>query len=100
MTYRVIYTNRVQQDIQQQIEYLRSEKTSPQTIELWFSRLFDAFDGLYEFPKRYPVDAALTERYGFEVRKIVFNHYLIHYRVITETRRVHLLSFQHGSRRR
>lgn len=100
MKYRVLYTQRILADIKEQVAYLQNEQVAPRTIDRWFSELFDAIDGLYEWPLRCPVDDAKSARFGFEVRKMNFGDYLIHYRVDPEARVVHVMSFQHGSRRR
>jgi plasmid stabilization system protein ParE len=100
MTYRVIYTQRLLSDIRQQLEYLRRERVEQPTIDRWFSTLFDAVDGLSEWPERCPVVAAKSQRFGFEVRKLNFEDFLLHYRVNPEARTVYVLSFQRGSRQR
>jgi len=98
MSYKVFYTDTMIEQIQDQIQHLRKERVSGATIDGWFARLFDAVDSLYEWPLRHPVAEAESASRGFEIRKLNFENYLIHYRVNESTKVVEVLSFRHAAR--
>ena len=56
MTYRVLYTANVRAEISAQVDYLRDKAVAEQTLDRWFTELFDTIDTLYEMPKRHSVD--------------------------------------------
>lgn len=99
MSYQVVYTRTVIRQIEEQVQYLQNQKVSTTTIDAWFSRLFEAIDGLYEWPLRYPIAEAQSNARGFEIRKMNFDDYLIHYRVDATKQMVEVLSFFHGAQR-
>lgn len=100
MSYRVLYTATVTAEIGAQIDYLRGQHVAENVISDWFTALFDAIDDLYEMPRRCPVDRLESQRHGFEVRKLIFRHYIVLYRLDEDRRVVEVLSFMHGARRR
>lgn len=100
MTYKVIYSDNARAETSAQAAYMRAEQVGEEVMANWFERLFDAIENLYEWPKRYPIDQQQTQERGFEVRKMVFGHYLIFYRVEEESRTVEVFSFIHGASRR
>lgn len=98
--YRVFYTDRVTAEIEKRIDELRDDHAGEQVIATWFGDLFDAIDGLYYWPFRYPVDEPESERRGFEIRKLTFRKYIVQYRVHEDRRVVEVMSFVHGRQRR
>jgi mRNA-degrading endonuclease RelE of RelBE toxin-antitoxin system len=97
MTYRVVYTAHVRAKIAVQVDYLRGQAVADETIEDWFTRLFDAIDNLYKWPKRCPIAKDQTEEEGFEVHKLIFADYLIFYRIDDHNHIVEVLDFAHGA---
>jgi plasmid stabilization system protein ParE len=100
MNYRVIYSPSVRDDLREHIQYLIDQRVSAEIVERWYSRLFDAVDSLCEMPRRNAADRVASKRYGFEVRKLSFGRYLIHYRIDDDRRLVEVLSFVHAARRK
>lgn len=100
MTYRVIYTERVMADIAAQVDHLREEFVGEDTIERWFTGLFDRIDDLYDMPRLYGLDHAATERNGYNIHKMTHKGYIVRYRIHEASKLVEVLSFFHGSRRR
>ena len=47
-----------------------TRRVAEQTLDLWFTELFDTIDMLYEMPKRHPVDKPYSRQAGFEVRRL------------------------------
>lgn len=96
MTYRVFYTATVQEALVDQVEYLRNQAVLDQTIEEWFTGLYDAIDSLYRWPLRHPISEYESALKGFEIRQLVYGDYLVHYRVDQDRHVVEVLSFRHG----
>ena len=99
MKYRVIYTRSFLEDVGAHVDYLLSRRVSGQTIENWYTRLFDRLDGLDTLPKRMPVDARQSQIAQRETRKFNFGDYLVFYHVDEPARTVHVTALMHGTRR-
>lgn len=100
MSYRVIYTPALQLQIAAQVAYMRDHGVPDGAVEAWFEKLFDKVDSLRELPLRYPVDNRFSAARGTEIRRLVFDRYLILYRVDTSVHAVYVLGFFHGHRNR
>lgn len=100
MTYRVVYTDLVMADIAAKVSHLREQHVSEQTIEQWFTGLFDRMNVLYEEPRMYGLDHAATKRNGFEVHKLTYKDHVVQYRVFDDQHIVLVLAFMHGARRK
>jgi len=98
MTYRVVYTDELIEQISCRIDQLREEHVSEPTLASWFNSLYDAIDDLSRIPGRYPIDAEESRRRGHSVRKLIFGDYIIRYRIDERRRRVDVMTFIHGSR--
>lgn len=98
MTYRIVYTARVNAEIAAQLAFMRDTEVSEGVIEGWFAALFDRIDSLREWPRRHPVaeDASLAE--GEEIRRLVFGSYIVLYQIDEPSRIIHVLAFYHGYR--
>lgn len=100
MSYRILYAPSFQDDVDQYLEYLISEKVVIATIEQWFTKLYDQVDGLYKWPKRFPVDPIQTEAAGRETRKMNVGDYLVFYQIDEGAHQVNIVAFMHGARRK
>jgi len=99
MSYRVVYTDRVNSHFDQHVQYLTHQHVPRHVIEGWYAPLLDAIDQLGEMPRLYAVDEFYSRRSGFEVRKLSYKKYIVRYRVDEQARAVYVLSFMHGARR-
>jgi len=100
MSYRVVYTDPVIADIKAKVDHLREQHVSEQTIEHWFTGLFDRIRDLYDMPRMYGLDHAATRRNGFEVHKLTYKQHTVQYRVFDDPDIVLVLAFMHGSKRK
>lgn len=100
MTYRIIYAPSFLADVRNQIAYMVDEAVPLVTIEQWFNGLYQRLDNLDDMPKRYPVDPVQTSMAGRETRKMTFGDYLVFYQIDDVSKRVDLVAFVHGARRK
>lgn len=101
MSYRVVYTRTVTQQIDDQINFfLHDRHVSSAVVAEWLTGLYDAIDTLYHSPKRYGVVDRLSEAMGFPVHRMPYGRdgsYLIYYRVDDTARIVEVLRFKHAA---
>lgn len=97
--YRVLYSPSVRADLRAHVQHLCAQHVSAATIQRWYMPLLDAIDHLYEMPRSNPVDEIATKQFGYQVRKLTYKHYTVHYRVDDAKRLVEVLAFIHGSQR-
>lgn len=101
MTYVVIYSPVVRVAIARQIDHLKTEAVSKATRQRWLMGLHEKIEGLHDWPLRFPVDHEMTRRVQVEVRRMIYGHYVIHYRVDQQpAKQVILLSFQRAAQDR
>jgi len=100
MSYRILYAPSFQDDVDQYLAYLISEKVAKATIEQWFTKLYDQVDGLDQWPKRFPVDPTQTEPTGRETRKMNVGDYLVFYQIDEGAHQVNIVAFMHGAQRK
>ena len=100
MIYRVIYTERFHERVDDHVTYLFAEHVSIETISSWYDQLYVMLDGLDEIPKRFPVDEHVSNETGTLTRKLNYGSYLIFYTVDDDSRTVHMVEFMHGARRK
>ena len=97
--YRVVFTQTVNEEIDSQVNYLIEQQVSPERLTSWLNKLLEVIDSLEQWPHRFPVSQDETAIKGFEIRKLVFGNYLVHYRVDDDGQLVEVLSFRHGAQR-
>ena len=100
MIYRVVYTERFHQRVDDHVNYLLAEHVSTETIVQWYDQLYLLLDGLDEIPKRFPVDEHVSNETGILTRKINYSNDLVFYTVDDEDRIVQIVEFIHGARRK
>lgn len=99
MNYRVEVSPEVQEQIDEQVAYLRSEQVSETILVGWLMSLSDAMLSLREHPLRFPVDAIRTQIRGYEIRRMSVGEFVVFYRVMGELGLVQVLTIRHGKRR-
>lgn len=100
MNYRVVYTERFHERVNEHVNYLLAEHVSTETIMAWYDRLYELLDGLDEIPKRFPVDEHVSNETGSLTRKVNYSQYLVLYMVDDEDRTVQIIEFIHGAKRK
>lgn len=101
MSYKVVYSPSVLANIREHVRYLiEDQKVSALTVERWYRPLFERVEGLYDMPRLYGIDHGASKRLGFEVHKLTYKKYLIHYTIDDDCKVVELIAFMHGARRR
>ncbi len=100
MIYRVVYTERFHERVDDHVNYLLAEHVSVETITSWYDGLYALIDGLDEIPKRFPVDEHVSNETGKLTRKLNYGQYLVFYAVDDEAQTVQVIEFMHGARRK
>ncbi|MGB0766325.1 MAG: type II toxin-antitoxin system RelE/ParE family toxin [Phycisphaeraceae bacterium] len=100
MNYRVVYTERFQERVNNHVDYLLAERVSIETITAWYDRMYELLDSLDEIPKRFPVDEHVSNETGSLTRKLNYGKYVVLYTVDDDDRTVQIIEFIHGARRK
>ena len=100
MRLRIVVTQVVRDAIDTQTLYLLQEGVSVDTVSRWLDDLQDKIDGLKLWPRRHPVDEQMSARRGYELRRMLHRHHVLHYRVEDEKSLVEVISFQHAAKDR
>jgi len=91
--YDVQYSPLVDRQIRAHIQYLRDCGVAEYVIAGWAARLYKAINSLENLPKRCPVSASYSRKFECEVRKMVFENYLIFYDFNEVKKCVRILAF-------
>ncbi len=97
MSYRVEYGPEAIAYIDNQIEWLRGQAISDETIASWLRQLLHFTEGLYIAPYRHATAEAESERLGKDIRKTHVGDYLIFYSIDEEQRRVAVVRIRHAA---
>ena len=100
MSYRVAFSPEFGDNVRSQIEYLREQHVSEERINQWFGELFERLETLSQSPKRHPLDPIQSESTGQPSHKLVYDKYLVFYRVDDTAKTVNIDQFTHGARDR
>lgn len=99
MTWRVVVSQQVYTQIDEQIVYLLRQGVDHQTISRWLGGLSDAFEGLQTHPKRYPLDRDRSFIKQHEIRRMNYADFAIFYRINDLEQSVEILDLRHAARR-
>jgi toxin ParE1/3/4 len=97
MTWKVIYSDEAQQDLQDIYDYIAMILLEPEIAERQTERIIDAADSLISFPFRYRI-------YDFEpwrtigLRILPIDNYLILYKPDESTNIVQIIRIMYGGR--
>jgi plasmid stabilization system protein ParE len=94
--YRVIFTKTVNDGIDAQVAYYRSEMVAESTIAGWLGGLLEQIARLDEMPRRFPIAQAVSQVKGYPVHRMNYGVHAIYYRVMDDQRVVEIIAFRHG----
>jgi len=100
MSYQIIFGPAFRDDLDDHLTYLRTECVGQGVINTWYNGLFERIDSLEMWPNRFAVDEAYSQAVGRETRKLTYKKYVVMYQVDDENRRVELVAFMHGAKRK
>jgi plasmid stabilization system protein ParE len=100
MAYKVILFERAERDILEAFGYIYEH--APDAAVRWYQRLKVDIQSLSETPARCS-KAPESRMLGFELRQLIFGkrsgRYRIIFRILEESKEVHVLAIRHGARK-
>jgi len=97
MKYTVQITDAAYAAIADQARYIAVTCRAPLNAQRWLQKIWDAIDGLEQFPHRHAL-AAENEFKRYEVRRALVGDYLILFTIDDEGKNVWIIGFRQGSR--
>jgi plasmid stabilization system protein ParE len=97
MIYQVHYMPSVTAAIDQQVVYFLEQGVSVERVTAWLADLYDLIDSIEQWPRRCPIDEAISAEVDIEIRRLVFGDYLLYLRVDDDRRCVDVVHFRHAA---
>lgn len=101
MAYKVIIQKQAESDIVSAFNFI-VERGAPEAAGRWFLNIRAEIKSLSDKPERFPL-APEADKLGFEIRQLHYGKrsgtYRILFRILKETREVHILAVRHGARK-
>lgn len=95
MTYAIRISPAAEAAILAQARYIAIDQQAPLNAVRWLQSMFDAADGLDEYPRRYPL-AAENDRRSYEIRQLNVAGHILLFTILEETQTVWVIGYRHG----
>lgn len=100
MAYKLVIFPQAESDIGEAVAYL-SER-APEATQRWYTLVKSEIESLAEMPARCPLSSEAT-KLGVELRQLLYGKrpgiYRIVFRILQESREVHVIAVRHGARK-